>query len=107
MDENNLQNRLKKILEEIIALKSAKKAGLLLQCETYIVDEFNYATGLSKITYADGVQPIITTDYSQIKGTLFAPEGNEQYFYYAGSGAIGKLNLQSTRKILNVEWISA
>lgn len=107
MDSNNLQNRIKTLLEEIIALKSAKKAGLLLQCETYEVEQFNYVTGLSKITYEDGVQPIITTDYSQVKGTLFAPEGNEQYFYYSGSGAIGKMHLQSTRKILSVEWVSA
>lgn len=107
MNDNNLQQRLKTLIEEIAALKAAKKAGLLLKSETYIDEEFNYATGLSKITYADGAQPIITVDYSSIKGTMFAPEGNEQYFYYAGSGAIGTLHLQSTRPIISVEWIHA
>lgn len=107
MKDNNLQQRLKTLMEEIAALKAAKKAGLLLQCETYIDEEFNFATGLSKITYADGVQPIITTNYSDIKGTMFAPVGNEQYFYYPGGGAIGRMNLQSTRKILSIEWVHA
>lgn len=105
--DNTLQERIIRLKQEILALKTAKKAGLLLQTEKYIVPGFQYATGLHKITYADGVQPIITTDYSQVKGSLFSPEGNEQYFYYAGSGAIGDMNLQSTRKIVNVEWISA
>ena len=105
--DDTLQQRIIKLQQEVLALKTAKKAGLLIQTETYVVPSFQYVTGLSKITYDDGVQPIITTDYSQVKGTLFSPEGNEQYFYYAGSGAIGTLNLQSTRKILNVEWVSA
>lgn len=107
MNDNNLQQRIIRLKQEVLALKSAKKAGLLIQNETYVVPGFQYVTGLSKITYDDGIQPIITSDYSQVHGTLFAPEGNEQYFYYAGSGAIGDLNLQSTRKILSVEWISS
>lgn len=104
--DDTLQIRIKKLQQEVLALKTAKKAGLLLQTETYTVPGFDYATGLYKITYDDGNQPIITTDYSQVKGTMFSPSGNEQYFYYAGSGAIGTLNLQSTRKILNVEYVS-
>lgn len=103
---DTLQERLIKIKQEIVALKTAKKAGLLLKTNIYIEEDFLFATGISKITYEDGVQPIITTNYSSVKGTMFSPEGNEQYFYYAGNATLGTLNLQSTRKILNVEWVS-
>ena len=107
MDNNTLQERIKDLQQEVIALRTAKAAGLLLKAETYIVNDYEYITGLTKITYEAGAQPIITTNYSGIQGSLFAPEGNEQYFYYSGSGAIGTLVLQSTRKILSVEWVSA
>lgn len=103
---DTLQERLIKIKQEIIALKTAKKAGLLLKTNIYIEDEFIFATGLSKITYEDGVQPIITTNNSDVIGTMFSPEGNVQYFYFAGNSTLGTLNLQSTRKILSVEWVS-
>ena len=105
--DDTLQLRIKTLQEEVLALKTAKKAGLLLKSQVYTIPQFNFATGLYKITYEDGEQPIITRDYSQLKSTFFTPEGNEQYMYNSGSGMIAGLSLQSTRKILDIEWLHA
>ena len=104
--ENTLQARIKKLQQEVLALKTAKKAGLLIISYSYNESAFNISPGLYKITYEDGNQPIITFDYSSGKGTMFAPEGNEQYIYYLITGVI-ELNLQSTRPIISVEYISS
>lgn len=104
--ENTLQARIKKLQQEVLALKTAKKAGLLVKSYSYNDSAFNISPGLYKITYDDGTQPIITFDYSSSKGTMFAPEGNEQYLSYVSPGII-ELNLQSTRPIINVEYISS
>ena len=104
--ENTLQERIKRLQQEVLALKTAKKAGLLIKSYSYTDSAFNISPGLYKITYEDGNQPIITFDYSSGKGTMFAPEGNVQYVYYLITAVI-ELNLQSTRPIVSVEWVSS
>lgn len=106
-NDQDLQNTLKELQREILELKTAKKAGLLLKTFVFYEEEYNYATGLHKITYEDGNQPIIMTrPQSSSNLTFFTPEGNEQYFYWAGNGAIASLTLHATRKITSVEYVS-
>lgn len=104
--DQNLQQRLINIKREIQALKTAKKAGLLLNVSVYNDDDYVYSWFYHKITYADGIQPIILTRQNASKWlTFFAPEGNEQYFDVNVTTGSSPLTLQSTRPITNVEYI--
>lgn len=104
--ENTLQERIKILQREVLALKTAKRAGLLVKSYSFTEDAFEVSPGLYRIIYDEGSQPIITFDYSSAKGTMFAPEGDYQYIYYLAPATIN-LNLQSTRRILGIEYISS
>ena len=107
-NELDLQLTLINLQREVAALKTAKKAGLIVSMYNYRVNSYNYAVGLHKITYADGNQQIINTKPNSSPNlTYFTPVGNEQYFYWTGGPAIAPLQIQSTRQILNVEWVHA
>ena len=106
--QENLQQELIHIKQEILALKTAKKAGLLLNVSVYEDDNYNYAQFYHKITYADGIQPIILTRQNSSKWlTFFAPDGNEQYFDVNVTTGSGPLILQSTRPIDSVEYVGS
>jgi len=106
-NDKDLQSTLKELKREILELKTAKKAGLLLKTFVFYEEEYFYGTGLHKITYEDGIQPIIMTrPQSSANLTFFTPEGNEQYFYWASNGVLGSLTIHATRKVVSVEYIS-
>lgn len=104
-DYDDLQQLLAKAKSDIHDLKQAKRAGLILKTYTYQDDDFTFGTGIYRINYADGDQPIITSTYNDIAVTMFTPEANEQYFSVLAVG-IGFLILVSTREVLSVERIS-
>lgn len=107
-NDQDLQNTIKELQREILELKTAKKAGLLLKTFIYRDENYNYATGLHKITYEDGTQPIIMTrPQSSTNLTFFTPEGNEQYFYWSGSGITAAITVLATRKVVSIEWVSS
>ena len=107
-NELDLQLALIELKREVADLKTAKKAGLIINMYNYLDENYQYATGLHKITFADGNQPLINTRPSSSTNlTFFTPVGNEQYFYWAGNSIIGELRIQSTREVLSVEWVSA
>ena len=106
--DQNLQQRLINIKREIQALKTAKKAGLLLNVSVYNDDDYVYSWFYHKITYEDGIQPIILTRQNASKWiTFFAPEGNEQYFDVNATMGSAALRLQSTRPIVSVEYVGS
>jgi len=101
-----LQARLIQIKREILALKTAKKAGLLLNVNVYQNSNYDFQYFYHKITYDNGTQPIILTRQNNSKWiTFFAPEGNEQYFDVNATMGSGSLQLQSTRPITDVEYV--
>lgn len=100
----DLQTLLKQLENEILALKTAKKAGLLLRTNDFVLEDYNLRRGVHKITYAAGTQPIITEDYSGAGLQFFAPSGNTQYFYEGYLYLDYTLHFVSTRKILKVEF---
>lgn len=101
-----LQARLIQIKRELLALKTAKKAGLLLNVNVYTDNDYPYYYFYHKITYGAGNQPIILTRQNNSKWiTFFAPEGNEQYFDVNATMGFGAIRLQSTRPITSVEYV--
>lgn len=105
-DSKDLQTLMKQLEGEILALKTAKKAGLLLQVNDFVLENYNLRRGIHKIIYAAGTQPIITVDYSGTGNNLFSPSGNEQYFTVEALYASATLHFISTRKITGVEFVS-
>lgn len=104
--EDTLQQRLIKIRQEILALKTAKPAGLLLKVSVYEDSEYNYGYFYHRIDYADGTQPIILTRQNASKWiTFFAPEENSQYFNVDATMGAGALRLQATRQIDDVKYV--
>lgn len=101
-----LQARLIRIKRKILALKTAKRAGLLITVSVYQNSNYDFDYFYHKITYGAGNQPIILTRQNNSKWiTFFAPEGNEQYFDVNATMGSGALRLQSTRPITSVEYV--
>ena len=107
-NELDLQLEISTLKKEVAALKTAKKAGLIVSVYNYYISSYSYNTGLHKITYLDGPQPIINTKPNASTNlSFFTPVGNEQYFYWSGNTIVAGLQIQSTRQIINVEYISS
>lgn len=105
MHNDTLQQELIRLEQMIHDLKQAKNAGTMISVFTYNDDSGDGGKlGTHKINFEAGSQPIITEIFSGTNITLFAPEGNSQY-YYALSQGLADVTIISTRKILSVEYL--
>lgn len=106
MIEETLEHRVKRLKEELAALKQAKKVGLLLKSYSWDSgDNYNWQNRNYKITFGGGKFPVIAhfNDLGVI--TAFSPyeEGGNtvQIFNYQSIG-VNRIIIVSTRPILSV-----
>lgn len=101
---DQLWREAKNLKQEILDLKQVKKASAVSKYFIYQVPQGQTYFNIWRITYKDGLQPIITEVMSGATTSLSAPENNIQYiFAYAQYNAA--LTILSTREIENVEGI--
>lgn len=101
---NEMWQELKRMKQEILDLKQVKKASSVSKYYIHTESAGQYYNSW-KITYKDGIQPIIAEVLSYSDTALSSPSGNEQYLF-SYSQAINDITVLSTREIIKIEGIS-
>ena len=100
MDAETLQLEIKKMENELLALKQTQKVASTMNA--YVMSKSQMEFGRYTITYQAGDQPIMTEFYCTHGDVISAsPVGNAQYFWFS-SQVYGKVTAVSTRKIISI-----
>lgn len=103
---NQLWQEARRLKQEILDLKQAKKAGTAAK---YFISSVSYGEeyySAFKITYKDGTQPIVTEALSSATTAFSSPSNNIQYLFVY-SQTLSTIAILSTREIESIEGVSA